>query len=383
MTTETQNEWRQLRGVWAMKGQYLAVALVACLGMLLSGAAFLQVRAMESRELRSEFNQDASDRLQAIKESVIVHIDVIESIASLFDTIGEVNREEFRTFVSHKLSEQPGVQALEWIPRVPAAQRATYEAAARQSGFPDFRIVERQSQGTMVPVTLRDEYFPVYYVEPYQGNEIALGFDLASNPTRLEALDRARDTGEMVATARITLVQEEKEEFGFLIFLPLYRHGSSTDTIAQRQENLTGFVLGVFRVTDIVESAAPHGLAAVPRRHLDIDIYDQVASPETRLLFQSSGARLTGEERNGPEFRSTIQVAGRDWEVVLRHHQQISIWTIWQPWVALLIGLLFTGLLSVYQLNRQRHTANVERQVAERTHDLTVARIGPGHRGGP
>jgi len=364
---------RLLQGVWAVKGRYLAVALVACLGLALSGAAFQQVKAMEAQNLKHEFNQDARDRLQALEESILIHIEVIESIASLFNTFGEVDREEFRTFVSHELSENPGVQALEWIPRVPAAQRATYEVSARQSGFPEFRIIQRQSQGTMVPATLRDEYFPVYYVEPYQGNETALGFDLASNPIRLEALNRARDTGEMVATARIKLVQEEKEEFGFLIFLPLYRHGSPTDTIDQRQENLTGFVLGVFRVADIVESPAPHGLAADPRRHLDVRVYDQAASPETRLLFQPSEASMTGQERKGLEFRDTIQVAGRDWQVVLHRPTQQTVWTIWQPWAALSIGLLITGLLSLYLTNRQRHTATVEQQVAERTHELTVA----------
>ena len=60
----------------------------------------------------------------------------------------------------------------------------------------------------MAPAGIREEYFPVYYVEPRRGNEAAIGYDLASNPTRKQALDQARDSGEMTATGRITLVQE-------------------------------------------------------------------------------------------------------------------------------------------------------------------------------
>ena len=72
MNTEIQTGWRHLRGVWAMKGRYLAVALVACLGLALSGAAFLWIRAVEAQLLQNEFKQDARDRLHALEESIVV-----------------------------------------------------------------------------------------------------------------------------------------------------------------------------------------------------------------------------------------------------------------------------------------------------------------------
>lgn len=76
----------------------------------------------------------------------------------------------------------------------------------------------------------RAEYFPVYYVEPLTGNEAAVGFDLASNSTRLEALEISRDTGKMVSTGRITLVQETHQQYGFLILRPVYRNGTSNES---------------------------------------------------------------------------------------------------------------------------------------------------------
>ena len=85
------------------------------------------------------------------------------------------------------------LQALEWIPRVRAADRAAAENAAR-SVFPDCRFAERNAAPQAVTAVVREEYFPVYYVESSHGNEPALGFDLGSDPVRREALRRAECT---------------------------------------------------------------------------------------------------------------------------------------------------------------------------------------------
>ena len=57
----------------------------------------------------------------------------------------------------------------------------------------------------MNPAGVRDTYFPVYYVAPQAGNEKALGFDLGSNPIRLSALNKARNTGQIAVSGRIKL----------------------------------------------------------------------------------------------------------------------------------------------------------------------------------
>ena len=48
---------------------------------------------------------------------------------------GNVNRESFRRFVAPLLERNAGIQALEWIPRVTAEERSSYEARARADGF--------------------------------------------------------------------------------------------------------------------------------------------------------------------------------------------------------------------------------------------------------
>src|SRR5882672_6751203 len=97
------------------------------------------------------------------------------------------------------------------------------------------------------------------YQEPLVEGGIAVGFDLGSNPTRLEALSHARDTGQIVATARVILVEETQgESYSTLVFRPIYRQGATTATLQDRRTNLVGFALVVLRISAVVtEALAP------------------------------------------------------------------------------------------------------------------------------
>ena len=86
------------------------------------------------------------------------------------------------------------------------------------------------------------------------GNERAVGFDLASNAIRLDALEKSRDSGKLRATASVTLVHEKNQQKGFLVFLPLYT-GTPT-TLEDRRENLTGFLTSVYRIGEIFNRSA-------------------------------------------------------------------------------------------------------------------------------
>ena len=63
--------------------------------------------------------------------------------------------------------------------------RAACEQAARAEGLRDFQLTERGSAANPTPAGIREEYFPIYFVEPLHRNERALGFDVASDPVRV------------------------------------------------------------------------------------------------------------------------------------------------------------------------------------------------------
>jgi hypothetical protein len=82
--------------------------------------------------------------------------------------------------------------------------------------------------------------------------------------------------------------------------------------IERRQKALTGFVLAVFRVGDMVQKASRTPASA---SGLKLAIFDSDANPRERLLYPK-GANLNGVEDLPEGFRAarTISVAGRSWK---------------------------------------------------------------------
>ncbi len=326
--------------------------IIIVVGLLLSIAAFMIVDSWDHQKMRGDFERDAENRYAALKREIGSDLSVLSAIRAFFLHAKVITRWEFRNFVKPLLLEHPGVQALEWVPRISIAQRQAYEGAAKRDGFRGFRIVEQSTQRKVTRAGRREEYFPVYFVEPYRGNEIALGYDLVSNPLRKEALERSRKTGEITATARITLLQEKTDQAGFLVFVPVYQKNVSTDALQSRYDNIRGFALGVFRIGDIVERS----LTYLNPEGIDSYLYDNSREGNESFLYfhPARTGQATGSVRNavpapagGLKMTRTLGIADREWQVLyVATPGYVARYKTWQPLGALLGGLLLTGLLA-------------------------------------
>lgn len=230
--------------------------------------------------VRSHFDAESQEALDkvvegayaALQENINENLAKLTTIQGLFNATPDVSRNQFRTFVSLFFSDERGTQALEWIPRVTREQREEFIRAVREEGFEEF---------TIHPPTDLEESFPVSYVFPFEPNRAAFGFDLASNESRLAALGQARDSGALLATAPITLVQETEEQAGFLVFAPIYSTGDIPTTLRQRRETLSGFGLAVFRVNDFVDDAIP----AFSQADFNLEVMDSAEGSAGTLIY--------------------------------------------------------------------------------------------------
>ncbi len=345
---------------------YLPAFVVLAVGGALSVLAYSVAHDWESDRVARNFEREALNHKTILERRFASTIEVIHSIRGLYAASVEVNRAEFRSFILIELEQRAGDQAMEWIPRVKAEQRAAFEAAARRDGHSDFTITERTAQGQMVRAPRRAEYFPVYFVEPYAGNEAALGFDLASNPARLRALEKARDTGKTVATARITLVQETGDQYGFLVFDPIYRKAVPTGTVEERRDSLQGFALGVLRIGEVIESALREDDEDDSIETIEMFVYDTTAPAGQRLLYPKSAvAENRADIRIAGCVDTPFGIAGRDWLIV--HCPIGERWAPerWQSWISLIAGLAVTGTLTIYLLLMIRQRTRTERLAEE------------------
>jgi len=334
-------------------------------GLIFSLVLFSWVRDWERQRIQFSFEALASSYVSAIDNEISRHQEAINSVANFHHSLNAANRAAFHAFANAVLLEHRDIQALEWVPRVSHAERDEYELKARQAGFKAFRFTERNMDGGLAKASTRDEYFPVYYVAPYERNERALGFDLASNPVRREALLQARDSGMTVATGRIRLVQDEMDEqYGYLMFKPVYK-GTFPLTIESRRAQLQGYALGVFKIDSFVQEAlqdSAHGT-------LDLWVYDQVDMGASELLYFREN---TKDEATASFLPAPIAGSDLVFEAVLNRHGRSWLFEFKpsahflnevsseKAWIVFAAGIVLTCFMVSIIHRRERYTQMVE-----------------------
>lgn len=344
---------------------------VLIVGLLLSLAIFLALRRLEDQNALTTFHDVAHERFAVLETNIQLSLDNVPALRGLFDASHLVERQGFARFTSSLLDHDQTIQALEWVPRVPADLRSSYEAEARRDGLSSFQIIEKAPNREMAKAEDRGEYFPVFFVEPLKNNERALGFDLASDPTRREAMQKAQDTGRITATTRVVLVQEKDNQYSFLAFLPVYQDDNDSLGNEDGHKALAGFVLAAFRVRNMVESGASN-----TRRFTGIGlaVFDRDAPTGQKLLYPNDvNFDGIGDLPKGLVETRTISVAGRTWEVAAYPLPHAFAPIRWSSWSVLAAELITNILLIAYLRIMLDRKYAIEETVAERTAELRVS----------
>lgn len=372
--------------IWVLKpsepwrNRRMAITLPIVSTFLLTTAIVFYETQNNNARLKLEFDQHAAELSLAVEKSISNHINVLRSLGSFYEASSLVSRQEFQTFVTHALDDFQGIQALSWNPRILLPERETFEHGIQNEGYPNFQITERNAAKQLTRAQDRPEYVAVGFIEPYKGNENALGFDVYSDKLRREAIDRARDTGEIAITARIKLVQERGDQYGALAFMPLYRKDLPHNTLEERRSNILGYLVAVFRGGDIVSTAIKDS----DRPNLSYKLIDETAPVTEQLLFASSSQEelkpfvLQEKGLFGRDLSLvnslTMNVGGRLWrlEVVptqdyFTYRHSSSVWLI------LLAGLMLTSLAGTFFMVSSGRESVLRRLVDERAAALTVA----------
>ena len=347
--------------------------------MLITVLACWQIERTEYNQINARFDRVVDNRLNLFNRATIIHEELLLSMQNMFRFKPELSEAEFKTWSALALRRHHTIQALEWVPVVPEAERADFIQKMRAAGHPNFEFNLRTPEGKLIPSPSAPYHLPITYVEPYKGNENAHGFDLAFGPSK-PVLDLTRDIADSALTGRIRLVQEKEEQYGMIAIAPVYRGELKPKTEQERREKLMGYVQIVFRLRDMFETI----INGAPPGGADILITDDVAKGKDQLLhFHASRFRTNKvslpppqiEEMKGPFYRSrSLQIGERAFTF---HFQPSPEWLALQrshlvPTVAGL-GTCITGLLAFLFYLSARRTELIEIQVEEKTAALTAA----------
>jgi|GEM_PF-147288 len=334
--------------------RHLESSLVVGGGLILTLAAAWMLHERENHDRQEAFVQLGASQTDSLRETLRdLGESSLEGLARFQETRGSVTPVEFQHFTEY-LTTRGGIQAWEWVPAVPAADRQRFEAEARAMGLTGFAIWQKDAKGARVPASGRPVYYPVLQLAPLAGNEPALGYDLGSESLRRATLETAERTHLVTATEPVTLAQSTTGEKSILVCRPVFA--------SEDPQHLRGFTLAVMRMGALLRSADPDNAAhlelallqsGVPPQPLatswDADNHPRTSLSAARPIFAFSKAFLATAHA-GPEFMAL-------------HPRQAG-------WLALLMGsVLSVALGIVVHITLRRHK-ELERLVETRTRDL-------------
>lgn len=363
---------------------YTAWIILGISLLLTVGAYHLSERFVQKRA-EDRFHYRALELEHAITTRLYLYEQLLWSGVALMNASNTVSREDFRQFVNTMNIDRrwPGIQGFGYSQLVRPNDLQHHIDTIRAQGFPDYAI---KPEGT------RDLYSAIIYLEPFDWrNQRAFGYDMYSNATRREAMERARDTGQAATSGLITLVQETRNDIqaGFLTYVPVYETKAAPATIEARRRQLRGWIYAPFRAGNLMR-----GILGAQEKEIQFAIYDGLDVRPESLLYSSHRAPDV-ERGTAPLVSRRVQLTlqGRPWVLLMSTPQDTSLAEDHNlPRYVALGGividlLLFYVIFSLHFINRRAEAIaasktdeleqarrSLEDQVQRRTRELQSAR---------
>src|SRR3954447_2138385 len=324
--------------------------LVLAVALALTLPASLVVLASANGRDRARFDNAVQSTLDRVRGRLETHVALLLGGAGLFDASDSVTRQDFATYVRRLDVHRayPGVLGVGFARVLHPGDDSAIAAGARREGAAGFHVW---------PVSGDSVRTTILFLEPSTtGNGAALGFDMSSEPVRRTAMQRARDTGVSAMSGRVLLRQEidPRGRPGFLIYVPVYRHGMPLATVEERRRALQGFVFAPFRAEDLLQEV--FGSEQVPG--VDFEIYDGWRAAPELLLFDTHPGTVWRAL-----YRRTLRmrVGGRTLTLRFESRPEFEAGLVGSlvPWIALL-GLAVSAVLFLIARAQARARADAE-----------------------
>ncbi|GAB3548463.1 hypothetical protein GCM10027343_28870 [Noviherbaspirillum agri] len=357
-----------------------AAFLALILGLSGTVALFVGLRRLEHDKIELDFQQRANIRTLAVQQQLDETVQVLRVLNQLFATFEPVSREQFHTFTQPLLQRHPYVQAFNFHRYVDAGERQQYEARMRLE-FPDFKM-RQLKDGKLFVAEPRERHLVVDYIEPMRGNEAAFGLDVSANLTLIDAVRYATDTGHAASSNLLTLAQGDGKLRGFLVVMPVYRHGVPLDDIESRRRAVIGDTAAVFNAPRLIEEIlATNGL--LDDELINISVYASGVQDEGFLAYRKGSAPPAQPVASilpswilydTPESMTyDFEVAGRPWRIIASVQPTFFLQRHDGSLYGLVAGVLLSLLAAAYMQTLSSRSRKVQQLVELRTAELQQA----------
>lgn len=332
---------------------------------------FLNSRQLSER-IKSSLQVQAETSASLIQTYIDQYQIFLSDTESFFASSALINPDEFERFVKRSLSQIPGIKAISWNPKIQQKDRKKFED--------NIAITEFGANGySIIPASVRTLYYPIKYVEPIKDNFATLGYDIYSSAVRKVAIENSILTGKPTATEKVRLIQdrENSDSASVLLFFPSFKDEfNPLWKPEEKKRNNTGFVIGIFRIQDIVAAALDENSLS----GINYFLFD-VSSEKPTQLFRKIDQTETKDfntpenfEVNRPDeifMSQTILFGQRKWRFELFPTvQYLTSRADLTAWAVLVGGLVIVILLQSLLMVTTGRTNLVQTLVDQKTNQI-------------
>lgn len=253
---------------------------------------------------QKNFERHANEHRDMVAHRMEQYQNTLRSGVGFLQASDKVTRIDWYRYVKaiDPQNTNPGIQGIGYAKMVlPSHLNAFEEAMRKEEGMTTFELK---------PKGVRELYSSIVYLEPLdERNRAAIGYDMFSEPTRRDAMERARDTAQPALSGKVKLVQEidKNIQAGVLIYLPYYADIEPPKNTEERRWSLVGYVYAPLRMGDFINSITFH------RTLVNVEIYDGEKAGEKNLLYRSAHV---SPELSHYHAHHTLQIGGgRTWHL--------------------------------------------------------------------
>ena len=282
---------------------FIAIAFLV-VAIVISIAVQLMRNKIRFELQSSQINQAVNNETETIHHEIVLSFSSVEILAYFFQKNSAITRKEFQNYTAPIYMYNHSIKAISWVPKIKNKDRTGFETEIRNEKLiSNFTITELKNDKLNI-ANERPLYFAVKYIEPFNENINALGYDIYSNDIRKIAITNAIQTQKLAITSKIKLVQDSLG-FGFLVLIPAIRQSVSSqqhDSI----ENIIGLISAVFNVNQLMGNAFKNSNSNVSQ----LIIYD-ITDKKKDEIYNNVGQI----GRNNTVQKKTLNIAGRVWEL--------------------------------------------------------------------
>jgi CHASE1-domain containing sensor protein len=354
----------------------LASVILFIVVLIATVTASIFLQDIVSKDGQVHFETQTDIFLRTAEDILYEHSAVLTASNALFVASDNVNRSEWKAFVSSLIENKKlaAFLGLGYVQRVKFEDQEEFLESIQNDEY--LTQEQRDSFAIFPQIDADKEGYVVTYIEPFEENIGAFGFDLTADSNRKSAIELARDTGKNVLSRPIDLVADEGSLTSLLLVVPVYGNGLNTDTLEARRENIIGVITAAIHADTLFQVISRNSGITDP---IYVDIHD-LSSPDLLVVIEGmgilGGESLTevskSEKQDGYSRVQILSILETDWEisfsapVVLQNSLLKNA-----PYLVVILGVLMGIFIIILYLNVSRTRRKAQKIAVRLTRNLS------------